>query len=135
MGNYRSAENGLLYDLFGKLRGYYNPVTKIDVDSFSASVPVLVSANVTITSRNEDEYDGKTLEFSGAYTVTLSAGLSVGFGFAVIPPASGNASIASDGTVQLNGATTTLTRAAASNAAVAVIQRASSINSYVVTGS
>ena len=40
-----------------------------------------------------------------------------------------------DGTALLNGATTTLTRAAASNSTVAIIGRASAADSYVVTGS
>lgn len=100
---------------------------------------VLITANTAITTANADTYSGKTLEFAGAYTVTLSASLPAGFGFVGIPPASGNASIASDGVVTLqpgtgSAATTTVTRAAASNALFEVCQRVSNTNAYIVTG-
>lgn len=95
--------------------------------------PIAVNQNIVITSANADTYNGAMLNFGGAYNVTLSVGLPDGFGFGAFPPASGNASIVSDGTVQLNGATATLTRAAASNIAFAVAQKAT--NSYAVTGS
>jgi hypothetical protein len=93
-----------------------------------------LSASLTITPANAAQYNGQTFEMTTAVTITLAVGLPSGFGFAVIPPATGNATIASDGTVLLNGATTALTRTAASNAAFAVIQRVSSANSYVVSG-
>lgn len=101
---------------------------------------VQIAGNTTINLANSSSYNGAVLEFLAAYTLTLSAGLPSGFSFAAIPPASGNASIASDGTVLLqNGtgatATTTVTRAASANSLFAVQQRASATNTYIVTGS
>lgn len=85
-------------------------------------------------SRDATEDDnGKTLVFSGAYTVTIQPGMSTGFGFAAKPPASGNASIARITGVTLNGGTSTITRALASNILFAVVQDAA--DSYSVTGS
>lgn len=93
---------------------------------------VQIGANVTITTANQATYNGKTLEFGGAYTVTISQGLVNDFGFAGISPPTGNASIASDGTTTLNGATTTLTRAYATQAMFTVTQRSTNRNQYVV---
>lgn len=113
----------------------YNPLGGFtDYDSNT----VLVTANIVLTTGqngNQDYYDGQILEFSGAFSITLPVGLKQGFGFSLIPPAAGNASIVSDGTVLLNGATTTVTRAAAANALCALVQRASANNSYVINGS
>jgi Collagen triple helix repeat (20 copies) len=93
-----------------------------------------ITGNVTITTANQATYNGQVLEFTGAFTVTISAGLVNDFGFAAIPPATGNATIASDGTATLNGATTSITRAAAGNSMFGVQQRASNRNAYVVSG-
>lgn len=98
----------------------------------NTSAAVQVTGNVTITTGNQATYNGKILEFTGAYSVTLSAGLVNDFGFAGIPPASGNASIVSDSTTTLNGATTTLTRAYATQAMFTVTQRNTNHNQYVV---
>ena len=94
---------------------------------------VVINANVTITPANQSTYNGNLLEFSGAFTVTISGGLANDFGFAAIPPATGNATIASDGTASLNGATTSITRAASTTPMFGVQQRASNRNSYVVS--
>jgi len=93
---------------------------------------VQITGNVTITTGNQATYNGKLLEWTGAYTVTISAGLATSFGFAGIPPSSGNATIASDGTITLNGSTTSLTRAAASYTMFAVAQRSTNANAYVI---
>jgi hypothetical protein len=77
--------------------------------------------------------DGATLECTATVTLTVPAGLPANFGCAVIP--SGTTSIASDGTALLNGALTTLTRAAASNPMFGIVLRASVANSHVVSGS
>lgn len=92
-------------------------------------VPVVVSASRDAT----EEDNGKLLVFGGAYTVTVPKGMSAGFGFAAKPPASGNASIARATDVTLNGGTSTLTRALASNIVFSVVQDAA--DSYSVTGS
>lgn len=94
---------------------------------------VSISGDVTITSGNAATYNGMTLVFAAAHTVTLDVGLPSNFGFAAQPPVSGNASIASDGTVLLNGATTTITRALSGNVLFGVA--AVGTNSYAVTGS
>lgn len=98
----------------------------------ASEVPVIVGADVTISKTNAETYNGKTLNFSTAATLTLTTGLPPGFGFAVIPPAAGNASIAVSGAVTINGAGVTLTRDAAGNIIFAVVQ--SGPNAYVGSG-
>lgn len=89
---------------------------------------------VVTESRDANAGDnGNTLVFAGAYTVTLLEGMPENYGFAAKPPASGNASIARATGVLLNGGSSTLTRALASNVLFAVSQDAP--NSYSVTGS
>lgn len=100
----------------------------------AAGRTVLISGAVTITADSAPTYNGKTLEWTTAAVVTLSEGLPDSFGFAGIPPASGNASIAAADDVLINGAGATLTRAAAGNVMFAVVARASAADSYVVTG-
>lgn len=90
---------------------------------------IAVSASRNLTNAD----NGQTLECTTTLTLTMPVGLVSDFACAIIP--SGTTSIASDGTALLNGATTTLTRAAASNAMVAIQARISAANSYVVTGS
>lgn len=94
------------------------------------------SGNVGVrSSRLLNQGDnGMTLEvLADAVTLTVPTGLSRDFGCAVIP--NGTTSIASAGGALLNGATATLTRAAASNSLFGLQARASADNSYVVTGS
>jgi hypothetical protein len=98
----------------------------------NTAAAVQITGNVTITTGNQATYNGKILEWTGVYSVTINAGLANDFGFVGIPPASGNASIVSDGTTLFNGATTSQTRSAAGQSMFSVTQRASSRNSYVV---
>lgn len=102
------------------------------IDVANAGSAIAVTGDITISSANAATYNGMTLVFDAAHTVTLDVGLPSNFGFAAQPPASGNASIASDGTVFLNGATTTITRAA-SNILFGVA--AVGTDTYAVTGS
>jgi hypothetical protein len=95
--------------------------------------PIAIGGAISIGPENANIFQGRTLVFSTAATVTLKVGLPANFGFAVRPPSSGNASIASDGVVTLNGATTTLTRTVASNTLFGV--SAIGVNAYAVTGS
>lgn len=88
----------------------------------------LVSNSRTLTAAD----NGLTLECTATVTLTVPVGLA-NFGCAIIP--SGTTSIASDGTALLNGGTSTVTRAAGSNALFAIQCRASAVDSYVVTGS
>nr|WP_145550350.1 hypothetical protein [Variovorax boronicumulans] len=76
--------------------------------------------------------DGKTLECTATATLTVPATLPAGFRCQVIP--FDTTSVASAGGALLNGATTTLTRAATANPLVTIVARASAANSYVVTG-
>lgn len=94
--------------------------------------PLNITASATVTPGNQALFNGRTLVFSSALTITLSPGLLPGFGFACYPPSSGSASIASSGGVLLNGAGTTLTRTRASNTMFAVVNVAQ--NSFAVTG-
>ena len=98
------------------------------------SSPVLVSQAIVITPANQHVYNGATLEFTAAATLTLSAGLRDGFALSCIPPVSGNVTVASAGGTLLNGGTGSLTRAAAQNAVFAILKRASVTDSYLVTG-
>lgn len=100
----------------------------------AAGEPVSIAASLTISNRNADLYNGRTLVFSAAFTVTLDPTLPSGFGFTAIPPASGSASIAAGSGVTLNGAASTITRDA-TNAAFAVItSSATDARVFVVTG-
>lgn len=112
------------------------PLLQAQEISNQDGAPVAIGASVTIDAQNAKTYDGKTLVWSGAFTVTLAAGIPAAFGFTGVPPASGNASIASDGTVTLmdtvTTSTTTRTRARADNTFFAVLNIAS--NSYGVSG-
>ena len=95
---------------------------------------ILISGNLTINSLNQATYAGKILEFTGAFTITLTIGLPAYFGFTALPPASGVATIASDGTVLINGSTIDVVRDATNSPVFAIIPRASASNSYVITG-
>jgi len=103
---------------------------------FPSGVAVGVGATtVEGTSRSLTNADnGKTLECSATITLTVPAGLVSGFSCHIIP--SGTTSIASGGGTLLNGATTTVTRiaATAANARFSLVPRASAADSYVVTG-
>lgn len=94
---------------------------------------VLITADTVITPANRALYNGWTLKWSVAAVVTITQVLD-GFGFVGIPPASGNASIAFQGTTG-NGAATTITRTAASNPSFALFPGDVVPNVYVVTGS
>ena len=79
--------------------------------------------------------DGKVFNVTTAITVTFPAGLSpkpnVGF---VLPP-SGSLTIAVSGGANINGATTTLTRARSANPAGIVVQPYTESDGYGVSGS
>jgi hypothetical protein len=94
---------------------------------------VSITAPVTINATNASTYNGQTLTWTGTFTVTLEAGLPSGFGFAGRPPASGNASVAVSGGPTIDGATTTITRALASNKLFAV--QGIAADTYTATGS
>lgn len=94
-----------------------------------SGVAITVGSSRALTSAD----DGKIIECTTTVTLTVPASLPSGFACVVIP--SGTTSVASSGGALLNGATTTLTRAAASNAMFAIQSRASAVDSYVVSGS
>lgn len=91
-------------------------------------VPVTASFTVAATD------DGKVFAFTTAATATIPAGLSPRPNFIVIPPPSGNASIAVSGGAQVNGATATLTRSRASNFAGVAVVPYSDSDGYGVNG-
>lgn len=77
-----------------------------------ADVPVVVAAGRALTPADH----GKVLDVSTALTLTIPQDiLPPGFECKLIAPASGNLSLDPLGTVTLNGAGTTLTRARAGN--------------------
>lgn len=93
----------------------------------AGSVPAAVAASRSLSNAD----NGKVLECATTLTLTLPAGLEPGFACVVIP--NGTTSIAVSGGASINGAATTLTRAAATNRMFA-IQSLSSADSYVVSG-
>lgn len=99
------------------------------------SAPLTVPTVIVNSSRNLAETDnGKLLEVTATATLTVpNSGLSADFSVAVMP-ITGTTSVATAGTPTLNGATTTLTRAASSNPMFVIQRRASEANGYTVTG-
>lgn len=99
---------------------------------FNGQAPVLAVGPYQL----DPEDDQAVIECTTTLTITASRGLTgllPDFSCVVLP--SGTTSVASDGTVLLNGASTTLTRAAASNAMFAIQARSSAADSLVVNGS
>lgn len=92
---------------------------------------VSLSADYTIGADD----DKKTFTLTAAAILTIPASLSPRPAFVVVPPASGNASIAVSGGATINGATTTLTRSRASNVAGFVVQPYAESDGYGVSGS
>lgn len=90
---------------------------------------IYVAASRTLLASD----NGATLECAADITLTVPPGFPQGFSAAVI--ANGTTSIAAGSGVLLNGAGTTVTRAAASNAMFAIVGRASLPDSYVISGS
>ncbi len=108
---------------------YVSPTPDRRIDESPAGVIGVQSSRALNQGDN-----GMTLEvLADGVTLTAAPGLSADFACAIIP--SGTTSVASSGGVLLNGATATLTRAAASNSLFGIQARASAPNSYVVTGS
>ncbi len=107
-----------------------SPMPLTNVSPFQSPIPL--TADLTISAWNAHQYYGQFLAFAAAHTVIISSGLPPGFWCWISPPASGSASIASDGTALLNGSTSTLLRSAA-NILVWVIM--TGVDSYAVTGS
>lgn len=91
-----------------------NKLTIARVKAFVRAIeaPVLVSAGRALTPADH----GKVLKVTTALTMTIPQDvLPAGFRCQFIAPASGNLSVDPLGTVNLNGAGTTLTRARAAN--------------------
>ncbi len=106
----------------------------IDQDLLTAGLrPSATFAVPASRSLNSTDW-GKALDCTaGGLTLTVPVGLPLDFWCFVIP--NGTTSIASDGTALLNGATTTITRAAATAAnTMFQIRMKSTANSFAVTG-
>lgn len=101
----------------------------------NVQIPFRSAVNLVSASRALAESDnGQILEMGAAgLTLTIPKGLSVGWHCHVIP--NGTTSLATSGGALVNGAATTLTRAATGNPAFDIIPRVSVADSYVVTGS
>jgi len=91
----------------------------------------VVGSSFTLTEAD----DGQVFNCTAALTVTIPAGLTPRPAVAIIPPPSGNLSIAVSGGAQINGATTTLTRSRASNLAGVAVQPYVDADGYGVSGS
>ncbi len=125
----RLLREGLADTNTGAGTAYVSPTRSHRVDESPTGVLGVQSSR----SLNQGD-NGMTLEvLADGVTLTVAPGLTPDFACAVIP--NGTTSIASSGGVLLNGATSTLTRAAASNTLFGIQARASAVSSYVVTGS
>jgi hypothetical protein len=91
---------------------------------------VPVAASFTLQA----EDDGAVFAASAALTMTIPAGLSPRPNVILIPPASGDVSIAVSGGAQINGATTTLTRSRANNRGGFLVQPYAESDGYGVSG-
>lgn len=100
-----------------------------DVAPGGSGIPVASSFSLTSAD------DGKVFSCTAALTITIQATLSPRPSVIVIPPPSGNVSIAVSGGAKLNGATTTLTRSRASNLAGVAVVPYVDADGYGVSGS
>jgi len=115
-----NIESELFYSLVEEAGG---------TSSASNSKTILVTASRNLLPSD----DGNILKCTTSVTLTAVADtLPTHFGCAIIP--NGTASIASSGGTNLNGATATLSRAAASNQLIMIVYNGSA-NDYLVTGS
>lgn len=100
------------------------------IDNLPASEIKIVSTSRTLIADD----DGDVLEITtDGVILTVPEVLPAQFGCAVMV-ATGTTSVAVTGAVTLNGATTTLTRASATNPMFAIVRRTSSAFAYTVTG-
>ena len=123
----RQEIDGILYRTNGI--NWINLATGVVLTS---SAPTNAVTQVGISTILANANNGTVIECTATITLTLPVGLMAGFSCVIIP--SGTTSIASSGGTLLNGATTTLTRAALNNALFAIQSRGSAADSYVVTG-
>jgi hypothetical protein len=118
---------------FGPYLGNKTIDVACTVRSVSYSTAAVSTGTVAASRVLTDADNGKVLECTATATLTVPVGLKAGFRCTVL--CAGTTSVASSGGTLLNGATSTLTRAVASNPAIDIIARASAQDSYVVTGS
>ena len=115
------------------IRGYVDSDGKAQIALGGINIS---ATNVTLSGAYQVTAldDGKVFTCTAALTITIPAALSPRPSFIVNPPSSGNVSIAVSGGAQVNGATTTLTRARTANVAgFAVVPYAES-DGYGVSG-
>lgn len=112
----------VVVDRNGHMVGRQMPDGSVD------AIPLALAASRALTGAD----NGKTIDCTAAgLTITVPAGLPPGFTCLVIP--NGTTTFASSGGALLNGATSNVPRAAASNATVSIVAR-SNPDSYLVTG-
>jgi hypothetical protein len=101
------------------------------LDNLPVTNVTLVSVSRALTAAD----DGDVLEITAdGVVLTVPEALPAQFGCAVMVT-TGTASVAVAGSVTLNGATTTLTRASTTNPMFAIVRRTSTAFGYTVTGS
>ena len=105
-----------------------NPITG---GSSGSTRAIELNSNMTLQASDDE----KVYACTAALTVTIPAGLTPRPAVVIIPPPSGNLSIAVSGGAQINGATTTLTRSRASNLAGVAVQPYVDAYGYGVSGS
>lgn len=99
---------------------------------FDRLAPKRVTSSRALTATD----NGCVLDCADGITLTVPDTLvDPGFQCKCVVDAGGTISVARSGTATLNGAATTLTRSATSNPSFEIIQRASSLTSFRVTGS
>lgn len=106
-----------------------------EYDDGSVSIGSIIPSSIVVPASRflTAADDGATLDCTNTLTLTIPSGLPSGFGVAVIT--NGTTTISKTGGVTLNGGTADLTRAQASNVMFAIVNKKSSTDSYVVTGS
>lgn len=124
-GRFASVGSAAPYKLYSSNGAAWVPA--VDVAGVLPTAPIQVTASRNIASTD----NGLVLECTATATLTVPASLPAGFRCVVIP--FGTTSVAFTGTTG-NGAATTITRAASSNAAFGIMQRGSNANSYIVDG-
>lgn len=105
--------------------------TRVEGDGYAQRGITLPIATGRVLNEGDN---GMTLQCTATLTLQIPEGLPDGFRCKVIT--NGTTSFDPTGATQVNGATSTVTRAAATaaNAVVEIVQRADVANSYTVTG-
>lgn len=91
---------------------------------------IVASSNIVL----DQSYNGQDVEVTASLEIYVPTGLPADFGV-IITMTSGTATVKSRGGTTLNGATSDITRTAASNPVFVIKAKPSSSSAFTVTGS